>query len=121
MAGATDSLPDFDATSLADVAQSLPRPQLVEFLEDYLASAARHLERATSRLAANDIAGLAAEAHTLISITGSYGLPRASAIARQLEAACKAGQTDRLAPLADEFAAACRSGWAALRQRFLTF
>lgn len=120
MPGASDSLPEFDAAPLADVAQSLPRPQLVEFLEDYLASGARHLERVVSFHAAKDMAGLAAEAHTLISVTGSYGLPRASAIARQLEAASKAGQTDRLAPLIDELASACRLGWDALRRRFLT-
>jgi HPt (histidine-containing phosphotransfer) domain-containing protein len=111
--------PEFDDTVLADVAASLPAPQLAEFLEDYLASGAKHIERVLALHEAGDVAALGREAHTLISVTGSYGLKRASAIARQLEAACKAPQADQIAALVGELATASRQGWEALRRRFL--
>jgi HPt (histidine-containing phosphotransfer) domain-containing protein len=118
-AAGTSDLPEFDDTALADVAASLPAPQLTAFLEDYLASGAKHVERVASLHAADDLAGLAHEAHTLISVAGSYGLKRASAIARQLEAACKAKETDIVPGLVGELTAACRTGWEMLRRRFL--
>ena len=118
-AAGTNDLPEFDDTALADVAGSLPAPQFAAFLEDYLASGAKHVERVTALHAAGDLAGVAQEAHTLISVAGSYGLRRASAIARQLEAACKAKQTEQLPALVGELDSACRNGWEMLRRRFL--
>jgi HPt (histidine-containing phosphotransfer) domain-containing protein len=112
-------VPDFDEAPLREIAQSLPRPDFVAFLEDYLKSARGHLGRATACHAAGDPAGLAAEAHTLISITGSYGLTHASLIARRLNMACKAGTSDEAAALLAELTAAAERGWDALRRRFL--
>ena len=79
-----DSAADFDDAPLGDVEKAIPRDQFIAFIEDYLASAERHLERASSMHAVGDLAALGAEAHTLISVTGSYGLRRASALAREL-------------------------------------
>ncbi|MBV8535613.1 MAG: Hpt domain-containing protein [Alphaproteobacteria bacterium] len=114
-----DDLPEFDEAPLADIAASLPAAQLTQFLGDYLASGEKHIERLQAFHAAGDMAALGAEAHTLVSTTGSYGLKRASAIARQLETACKAGLTDDVPALVDMLASASRRGWEALRRRFL--
>lgn len=110
---------DFDDAPLGDVETSLPRDQFVAFVEDYLASVARHVEHVLSLRAAGDLAGLAREAHTLISVTGSYGLRQASVFARELQQACKAQDAARAQALVSDFAAATGRGCAAMRLRFV--
>lgn len=119
MTSAPEPVADFDDAPLGDIETSLPRTDFVAFVEDYLASVARHLERVTSRLTAGDLAELAREAHTLISVTGSYGLRQASVLARELLQACKAQDAGRAGTLVSEFGAAARRGCDAMRVRFI--
>lgn len=114
-----DALPDFDASMLADLERSLPRPDFRSFIEDYLASAVERLNRAEALAAAGDLAALVTEAHILISTTGSYGCRRASAVARQLETASKAGDAKRAGVLLSELGSSSRRAWTAMRERFL--
>ena len=104
---------------LADLEHSLPRPDFRSFIEDYLVSAAERLQRAEALAVAGDMAALATEAHILISTSGSYGFRRASVLARQLEAACKAGDAGRAAPLLRELGESSRRALTAMRERFL--
>jgi len=113
------SAADFDETPLSDIEKALPRADFVTFLEEYLVSAAGYLARASACHAAGELAGVGEEAHQLISVAGSYGLQRASELARQLETACRAQDAARAAGLLRELTAAAQAGWAALRARFL--
>jgi HPt (histidine-containing phosphotransfer) domain-containing protein len=120
MTSSDNSAPDFDASLLADLEISLPRADFRSFIEDYLTSAAERLQRVEALAAASDVAALAREAHIVISTAGSYGFHRASILARQLEAACKAGDTARAGTLVSELGDSSRRAWAAMRERFLT-
>jgi HPt (histidine-containing phosphotransfer) domain-containing protein len=119
MTSPDESAPDFDASMLADLETSLPRQDFHSFIEDYLVSAADRLKRAEALSAAGDMNALATEAHILISTAGSYGFRRASALARQLETACKAGNAAQAATLLRELGDSSRRAWTTMRQRFL--
>ena len=110
---------DFDDTALAGLGGILPEGEFRAVLTDYLESMAARLTRARKLAAAGHWTDLAFEAHTLISTSGSYGLARASTLARSLQQACKAGRTDEASALVAELAAATRCGCHALRTRFL--
>jgi HPt (histidine-containing phosphotransfer) domain-containing protein len=119
MTSTDPSLQDFDASLLAELEQSLPRQDFRSFIEDYLKSSDERLQRAESLGARGDLPALASEAHILISTAGSYGSRRASALARELEAACKAANAGQAASLLRELAASSRRAWTAMRERFL--
>jgi HPt (histidine-containing phosphotransfer) domain-containing protein len=120
MTPSDEPAPDFDASMLADLESSLPRPEFQSFIKDYLESAVERLRCAEGHVATGDIAALATEAHILISTAGSYGFRRASILARQLETACKAGDAARATALMSELGESSRRAWAAMRQRFVT-
>jgi HPt (histidine-containing phosphotransfer) domain-containing protein len=119
MTSADETAPDFDASLLADLESSLPRADFRVFIEDYLASMTERLQRVAALVAANDTAALSKEAHILISTAGSYGLRRASLLARRLEAACKSGETSHTKTLACELGESAKRACRAMRERFL--
>lgn len=110
---------DFDAIPLAGLAEALPRDEFQSLLEDYIQDAADRLDRLEALAAAGDLAALGREAHTLISTTGSYGLSRASAIARAVVSACKCSDVEAAAALAHDLVLAAAAGCTAMRHRFL--
>jgi HPt (histidine-containing phosphotransfer) domain-containing protein len=112
-------LADFDATPLAGIEGALPPAEFRTFVEEYLASSLERLAKVETVAAGGDLTALAREAHTLISTSGSYGIARASALARQLETACKAGHADEAQALLHDVAASSRRGLTAMRERFL--
>lgn len=110
---------DFDDSCLAGLEDALPRDEFERLLTDYLANAANRLAQIKALGDRGDLQALAFAAHTLISTSGSYGLGRASAVARALEQACKAGRTDDVSALLPMMIDSAASGCAALRVRFL--
>lgn len=115
-----DPSSDFDAAALADLEGALPAGEFRAFIEEYLASSVERLARAEALAAAADLAGLRTEAHTLISTSGSYGIRRASQLARELETACKAGELEAARRVLADLAASSRRAWIEMRARFLT-
>jgi len=111
--------PDFDPNALRRLEQALPHDHFIAFVEDYLASGAERLTRAETVCAGGDLAELGAEAHQMVMATGSFGLRRASALARQLAEACHAGQADDAQTLCVQLAASTRRVWSELREWFL--
>jgi len=110
---------DFDDSALAGLQEALPVAEFRELLADYLASMAAPLSQALALGEAGNWKDLAFAAHTLVSTSGSYGLTRASALARDLERACQAGHGGEAAALLPELVASATRGAAALRARFL--
>lgn len=110
---------DFDDSALAGLQDALPDAEFRELLTDYLDSTAVRMARAQALSAAGNWKDLAFEAHTLVSTSGSYGLARASALARSLQQACKAGNADQASALVVELVASTKRGCEALRSRFL--
>ena len=119
MSPADDQIRDFDDAPLSDIEKALPREQFTAFIEEYLVSAAGYLDRAIACQAAGDLGGVAEEAHKLISVAGSYGLARASRLAREVETACRAPDAARAGELLRELITAARGGWTAMRTRFI--
>jgi len=64
---------------------------------------------------AGDLAGIARQAHMLISSAGNMGAMRTSALAREVEQFCKAGNPQGLAPLLEELRRSCAQSCAALQ------
>ena len=110
---------DFDDSALAGLQDALPDAEFRELLTDYLESTAARLAQAQALGSAGNWKDLAFEAHTLVSTSGGYGLARASALARLLQQACKAGHADEASALVTELVASTRRGCEALRSRFL--
>ncbi len=110
---------DFDDSALAGLQDALPEPDFRELLTDYLESMAARIERVQVLRAAQNWNELAFEAHTLVSTSGSYGLVRASTLARSLQQACKAGDATQASALALDLAVAITRGCEALQSRFL--
>ncbi|MBV8537494.1 MAG: Hpt domain-containing protein [Alphaproteobacteria bacterium] len=110
---------DFDDSALAGLQEVLPNGEFRELLTQYLASTAARIAKVKVLRAAGDWQDLAFEAHTLVSTSGSYGLTYASAVARSLQQACKAGDVEKASILVVEVIAATTRGCAALRSRFL--
>jgi HPt (histidine-containing phosphotransfer) domain-containing protein len=110
---------DFDDSLLAGLQDALPEVEFRQLLTDYLESTAVRLARAQAFGAAGDWKDLAFEAHTLVSTSGSYGLARASALARGLERACKSGDAGEAATLLPPLIASVTAGCDAMRARFL--
>ena len=110
---------DFDESCLAGLEDALPRADFELLLTDYLASSATRLAQIQVLGAGGNLHELAFEAHTLVSTSGSYGLGRTSALARELEHACKSGSAGQVPALVSELVRSASSGCAALRARFL--
>lgn len=112
------ALPDFDEALLLEIKNALPDAEFRGFVEEYLASAEARMARIAT-LDAAALSDLKVEAHRVISTAGSFGLRRASAIARRLETACAENRADEAARLKNELTESSRTGWAAMKARFL--
>ncbi len=110
---------DFDDSALAGLQDALPEAEFRDLLSDYLESTAARMAKVQELRGAQNWNDLAFEAHTLVSTSGSYGLIRASTLARSLQQACKAGNTEQASALAVDLVAATTRGCEALRSRFL--
>jgi HPt (histidine-containing phosphotransfer) domain-containing protein len=114
-----ESASDLDPGQLGALAEAIPPDEFRALVESYLDGAIGRLERIQAMARSADLAALAREAHDLISTSGNFGVNRVQALARTLEAACKAGQGDEARRLVDEIRGASYSAWRAMRERFL--
>jgi uncharacterized alpha-E superfamily protein len=109
---------DFNAATLKQLEAGLPRPQFQALLCDYLDDATRRLTRMATLVAGRRLSELALDAHEFVSC-GTYGLERASNLARLLERTCNIGEIDDVRKRLAELTASATKGLDALRAAFL--
>lgn len=90
-----------DEDNLSDLLDAVESEKTAGFVEVFLEDAAARLGEIERALAANDFETCRRAAHALISMAGTFGAARMSALARQLEAASLAGDGARAHGLAD--------------------
>jgi signal transduction histidine kinase/CheY-like chemotaxis protein/HPt (histidine-containing phosphotransfer) domain-containing protein len=93
--------PLLDEDNLNDLLDAVLTEKTVGFVEVFLEDAAERLAQIDAAMTAGDVADCCRAAHALISMAGTFGAMRMSAIARRLEVAAKAGDGDKAAALAD--------------------
>ncbi|HJT42680.1 MAG TPA: response regulator [Rhizomicrobium sp.] len=91
-----------DTSNLEELSAALPPDNMAALISLYLHDAESHLEEISACAIAGDLAGLARQAHMLVSSSGNLGCMQTSALARDLEHFCKAGNPDGLNTLLDE-------------------
>jgi signal transduction histidine kinase/DNA-binding response OmpR family regulator len=87
--GNAAALPALDLEHLATLEAALPVSAVRDFLVLYLMDTASHLSHINKLHDHADLAGVAREAHMLVSTAGNIGAAQVSAFARQLENACR--------------------------------
>jgi signal transduction histidine kinase/DNA-binding response OmpR family regulator len=89
--GAADAMPSLDE-SVIDTLRGFMKPgQLEALLTESLIDMEARILRLGDRLDASDAAAAAREAHDLVSVAGNCGASAVSALARDIERACKQG------------------------------
>jgi signal transduction histidine kinase/DNA-binding response OmpR family regulator len=78
-----------DESNLDDLLESVETGKTIEFVGIFLDDAAERLRQIETAVAAGDFAAARPGAHALISMAGTFGAARMSALARRLETACK--------------------------------
>jgi signal transduction histidine kinase/DNA-binding NarL/FixJ family response regulator len=86
-----DSMPMLDESAIETLLGFLPADQIEALLTESLADIEGRIRRIGVRLDAADTAGAAREAHDLVSVAGNCGARALSALAREIERACKNG------------------------------
>jgi signal transduction histidine kinase/DNA-binding NarL/FixJ family response regulator len=86
-----DSMPMMDEAAIDTLRGFLPPDQIGALLTESLADIEARICRLGVRLDAADAAGAAREAHDLVSVAGNCGARSLSALARDIERACKQG------------------------------
>jgi CheY-like chemotaxis protein len=109
------ALPVLDTTNLEELGTALPLKSLAELITLFLNEAECQMREIGVCEKAGDLAGVARQAHMLVSCAGNLGAMHTSALAREVEHFCKAGNPDGLAPLLDELRRACMLACAALK------
>jgi HPt (histidine-containing phosphotransfer) domain-containing protein len=110
---------DFDEAPLAEIEKAVPPDEFKSFIAEYLRNAEERIALVETIAKGGDLATLAGEAHKLISTSGSFGVMRASFLARELEAVCKAGRSDESRSIVSQISESSRRAWGTMRARFL--
>jgi signal transduction histidine kinase/CheY-like chemotaxis protein len=84
-----DGMPLIDESAIEALQAFLPPSQVQLLLSESLTDIGERIRRLGVRLGAADAAGAAREAHDLVSVAGNCGARALSALARDLERACK--------------------------------
>ncbi|HEX5320257.1 MAG TPA: ATP-binding protein, partial [Stellaceae bacterium] len=108
---------DADADAIATLEKYLPAERVAEFLAMFVEQVEKQAADIRRLAAIPDIAELGREAHSLAGCTGNVGAARLSALARRLEAACKAGETRMAIALSADVDAAATAASDAVRAR----
>ena len=95
-------LPALDLEKLAMLESALPVSAVRDFLILYLSDTASHLSLVNKLHDHADLAGVAREAHMLVSTAGNIGAAQVSAVARQLECACRNHHSESAARLVSD-------------------
>ena len=81
---------------------ALPRDTFFSLITLFLHDAEGQLREITACEKASDLAGIARQAHMLVSSAGNMGAMQTSALAREVENFCRAGRSDGLGALLEE-------------------
>jgi signal transduction histidine kinase/CheY-like chemotaxis protein/HPt (histidine-containing phosphotransfer) domain-containing protein len=100
------ALPALDLEKLAALEGALPSSAVRDFLFLYLTDTASHLSHINKLHDHADLAGVAREAHMLVSTAGNIGAAQVSALAYQLENACRNHNSQSAARLVTDLNAA---------------
>jgi CheY-like chemotaxis protein/HPt (histidine-containing phosphotransfer) domain-containing protein len=84
-----DNVPVLDESAIETLRGFLPPDQIETLLTESLVDIEARIHRLGIRLDEADIAGAAKEAHDLVSVAGNCGARSLSALARDIERACK--------------------------------
>ena len=106
-----------DHTVFAELALALPRGKMQELVGLFVAETDFYMIEIASRRAEGDLASVARLARNIVSIAGNLGAVRASALARQLERACRDGEKANSYRLISEMSQACRDTGHEMRTR----
>jgi CheY-like chemotaxis protein len=105
----------FDPDSIAALEKYLPPSSIRELLAMFVDQIDSQIAPLRSAAAARDLDPLGREAHSLAGSAGNIGISRLSLLARELEAACKAGDADAAVELSGRVVAASTAAATAVR------
>jgi HPt (histidine-containing phosphotransfer) domain-containing protein len=97
-----------DHAVFTELGAALPREKIRELVWLFVAETEFYLTEIASRRAAGDLESVARLAHNIVSVAGNLGAMRASALARQLERACRGGDKTYSYHLISELSQACQ-------------
>jgi HPt (histidine-containing phosphotransfer) domain-containing protein len=97
-----------DRAAFAELGAALSHGKMQELAELYVCETEFYMMEIASRRADGDLESVARLSRNIVSIAGNLGAMRASALARQLERACRSGQKTNSYRLISEMSQACR-------------
>ncbi len=97
---ATALEPVLDEQNLSDLLEAVLTEKTIGFVEVFLSDAAERLIQIDAAIADGDLDACRRAAHSLISMAGTFGAMRMSALSRQLENACKNADAEEAVALA---------------------
>ena len=109
-----DVPPVLDTQNLEALSVALPRDSLASLITLFLQDAQRQMRTIDACEKAGDLAGIAREAHMLVSCAGNLGAARTSALARDVEKCCREGNPAGMETLLTALREACAQACAAL-------
>ena len=104
---------DFDPAALNALEAQLPAKDVANLVAMFLGQLSKDVATVRELAEQGDLDALKDQAHSLIGIAASVGTMRVSRIARDIEAACKAGQIEPARALSSAFAEAAQPAAAA--------
>jgi len=110
-----DALPVLNPGNLEELSAVLPMESVAGLIALFFKDAEGQLREISACEKAGDLAGIARQTHMMVSSAGNLGAMRTSALARQVEQFCVAGNPQGLGPLLDELRQACLQSDAAIR------
>ncbi|MGE0094351.1 MAG: response regulator [Alphaproteobacteria bacterium] len=114
--GTSDGI--LDETALADLEGAVSQLVFRQLVATHVTDTRAGIGRLRAAAASRDLAALRTEAHILHGTLGTMGGMNASALARELEAACRESRTDDALTLVGRVASAAEQAVAALDARF---
>jgi HPt (histidine-containing phosphotransfer) domain-containing protein len=97
-----------DRAAFGELGVALPNDKMRELVELYVCETEFYMTEIASRRADGDLGSVARLSRNIVSVAGNLGAMRASALARQLERACRRGQKTNSYRLISEMSQACR-------------
>jgi HPt (histidine-containing phosphotransfer) domain-containing protein len=97
-----------DRAAFAVLCAALPYGKMRELVELYVCETEFYMTEIASRRGEGGLASVARLSRNIVSVAGNLGAARASALARQLERACRTGEKANSYRLISEMSQACR-------------
>ena len=109
------ALPVLNTANLEELRAALPPKSLCGLVTLFLHDAEGNMLEIGTCEKAGDLAGIARQAHMLVSSAGNLGAMQTSALAREVEHLCRSGNPDGLAPMLAELRQSNAQSSAALK------